>query len=227
MAQPESTCWTVIRGASAGDQLARERFARVYRPFILACLAGRWRDPRDRNDLEDAAHEVLIECIKEGGALAKACPDRPGGFRAFLCGVVRNVAGNIERKRSRDPARRAGGQMDPEHLPDSEASPSRNLDRAWAEALIREARELHADQARQAGPDALRRAELLQLVFHDGLKIREISARWNADAAVLHRQYAKGRKEFKAALLEVVGFHHPGTPAEVERKCADLLALLA
>jgi len=227
MAQLESTCWTVIRGAAAGDNHARDRFVRIYRPFILACLADRWHAPRDRNGLEDAAHDVLIECMKEGGVLAKVCPDRPGGFRAFLAGVVRNIARNIERKRSADPARPAEGPMDVEQLADSATSPSRHLDRAWAETLMREARERHTDQAHQAGPDALRRVELLRLVFHEGLKIREIAARWEADAAELHHQYAKGRKEFKTALLEVVRFHYSGTPAEVERKCADLLALLA
>ncbi len=33
-------------------------------------------------------------------------------------------------------------------------------------------------------------------------------------------------QEFKAALLEVVAFHYPGSAAEVERECANLLACL-
>jgi hypothetical protein len=37
----------------------------------------------------------------------------------------------------------------------------------------------------------------------------------------LHNQFAKARKEFRAALLEVVRFHHPGAGAEGE--CARLL----
>ena len=82
-------------------------------------------------------------------------------------------------------------------------------------------------ELRKAGPDALRRVELLRLVFHDELKIREIAVRWEADAAKLHHQLAKGKKEFKKALLEVVGLHYPGTLAEVEQKCFDLLDLLA
>jgi hypothetical protein len=34
------------------------------------------------------------------------------------------------------------------------------------------------------------------------------------------------RQEFKEALAEVVAVHHPGTPAEVERECANLLSFL-
>jgi RNA polymerase sigma-70 factor (ECF subfamily) len=42
----------------------------------------------------------------------------------------------------------------------------------------------------------------------------------------LHHEYAKARQEFKAALLVVVAFHHPGAPAEVERDCTHLLWLV-
>ena len=35
------------------------------------------------------------------------------------------------------------------------------------------------------------------------------------------------RQEFRAALLEVVAFHHPGTPAEVEQEAAGLLKALS
>jgi hypothetical protein len=36
----------------------------------------------------------------------------------------------------------------------------------------------------------------------------------------------RARKEFKAALLEVVAFHLPGTPAEVEEEAQALLRAL-
>jgi len=62
--------------------------------------------------------------------------------------------------------------------------------------------------------------------FHEGLPIRQIAARWQADAAVLHHEYAKARREFKDALMEVVAFHSPGPPAALEKECAELLELL-
>jgi RNA polymerase sigma-70 factor (ECF subfamily) len=101
------------------------------------------------------------------------------------------------------------------------------LDREWARALMREAAEVHADHARQAGPDAERRLELLRLRFHEGLTIREIARLWHVEAARLHHEYAKARNEFRAALLLVVRSHRPGTDAEVEQACAELLTLLA
>jgi hypothetical protein len=56
--------------------------------------------------------------------------------------------------------------------------------------------------------------------------IRALAARWQIEAATLHHEYAKTRQEFKASLAEVVAFYYPGSPAEVERECANLLSLL-
>jgi RNA polymerase sigma-70 factor (ECF subfamily) len=221
----ESTCWTTIRGAAAGDACERERFARYYASVLRDYFAARWHGG-GRDDVEDAVQEVFVECFREGGALAGVRSDRPGGFRAFLYGVARNIALRFEARWARDAARRPGAPVDLEQAEASETSLSHLFDRAWARARLREAAERHADNARGAGPESIRRVELLRLRFHDGLAIRDIARLWGADAADLHRQYARARQEFKAALLEVVRFHHPGTDAEVERACADLLALL-
>ena len=70
------------------------------------------------------------------------------------------------------------------------------------------------------------RVELLRLRFHEGLPIREIARRWGTAAEVLHHEYARARQEFEAALREVVAFHHPGSPEEVEQECSNLLARL-
>jgi RNA polymerase sigma-70 factor (ECF subfamily) len=68
--------------------------------------------------------------------------------------------------------------------------------------------------------------ELLRLRFQEGLPIREIARRWQIEAAVVHHEYAKARQEFKAALLQVLAFHHPGSAADIEQQCSDLLAIL-
>ena len=81
-------------------------------------------------------------------------------------------------------------------------------------------------RAQQAGPEACLRVELLRLRFHEGLPIRAIAQRWQADAAALHHEYAKARREFKEALAAVVAFQHPGSPADVKRECASLLESL-
>jgi RNA polymerase sigma-70 factor (ECF subfamily) len=225
MAQGESTCWTVIAAAAAGCAAERAAFAERYQPVVRAYLTARWRDTPYRQDLDDAVQDVFVACFQRDGMLARAERDRPGGFRAFLYGLVRNVARRREAGRGRD--RQAAGDVDLDQFPAEEESQAKMFDRAWARSLLREAAVRQEEQARRTGAASLRRVELLRLRFHDGLPIRAIAERWQIDAAMLHREYAKARQEFKAALAEVVGFHHPGSAAEIERECANLLSLLS
>lgn len=169
---------------------------------------------------------MFVACFDPGGALARADPARPGGFRAYLYGVARNVARHFEARRARAAARAAAEPPDLDRLPADEASLSREFDRAWAQAIFREAARRQAELARERGPDAERRVELLRLRFQEGLPIRDIARRWGDDAARLHHEYARARQELKAALREVVAFHQPGPPEAVEQACSDLLSLL-
>lgn len=218
MTTPDATCWTLIRDAASGDRFARDRFARVYSPVVRAYLAARWQGlPLDA---DDAAQDVFVECFKADGVLAAADAERPGGFRAFLLGVARNVARRHEaRPRPASPA-------NPDRLPADDESVSRAFDRAWATALLREAARGQAEAA--ATDAARRRVELLRLRFHDGLPVRDIARRWGVDPAKLHHEYATAREEFRSALRQVVAYHHPGgTPGDIDRACAELLAALA
>jgi RNA polymerase sigma factor (sigma-70 family) len=224
MSAPESTCWTVIEAAAAGSAAAREQFARCYAPVVRAYLAARWQSSPCLGDLDDAVQEVFLECFKRGGVLDRVEHGR--GFRPFLYGAVRNVALRVETERGRRRERQPPGESDLEAIPAADESLSRAFDRAWAKALLREAGRVQEQRARADGPAACRRVELLRLRFHDGLPIRDIAARWQTDAAVLHHEYARARQEFRAALAAVVAFHCPGPPAEVEQQCASLLALL-
>jgi len=90
-----------------------------------------------------------------------------------------------------------------------------------------EAAQLQQRRARDRGPEAVQRVELLRLRFEENLPLRTIAKRWGVPAAGLHHAYAKARQEFKAILLEVVAFHHPGSPAEVEQEAASLLTALS
>lgn len=218
MTAPDVTCWTMIRDAAEGDRLARERFARLYLPVVKAYLAARWRNAR--HDVDDAAQDVFVECFRDGGLLEKADPERSGGFRAFLFGAVRNVAGrHEERRRSTDPL--------PSDYPCDEVGPAEAFDRAWSRALLREAGRVQEERAKNSGPPAIQRVQLLKLRFSEGLPIRHIAERWGQDAAKLHREYAIAREEFRAALGEVIAFHHPrATGHEVAQECAELLGLV-
>ncbi len=220
MSIPETTCWTVIHAAAAGSRDDRDELGRRYLGVVRAYLADRWRGSALRNELDDAVQDVFVECFRQGGALEAADGGRVPSFRAFLYGVVRNVARRFEGR-----PMRAGG--DPMEVEAGEESLSRLFEKAWARSIMAEAAGLQRRRSDGAGDDAVRRIELLRLRFEDNLPIRTIAERWGVDPAGLHHAYALARREFKEALLEVVAFHHPGTAAEVQREAAGLLKSLS
>jgi len=222
----ESTCWTVIEEAAAGCAQARKEFALRYSPVILTYLRKRWNGSAHYQEVEDAVQQVFVECFRRGGVLEKTDPDRPGGFRAFLYGVIRNIALRTECRLVRDRKREPAAAFDLDEVERRESSLSRVFDQAWARAVLREAAARHAERAEKLGESARMRVELLRLKFQEDLPIREIAKRFKTESTVLHREYAQARKEFRAAFLEVVSFHHPGSRKEVEKECARLLDLL-
>ena len=224
MDSSETTCWDLIRDAAAGKPQERESFARRYEPIVRAYLAARWRSNSYKNEIDDACQEVFAECFRTGGPLERVDSTYPKGFRAFLFGIIRNVAMRYEQRRKRIPQQQDSG-LDQIH--NDESSLSKVLDRAWAVAMTQQAAARQADLAKESGPDAIQRYDLLRLRFHEELPIREIAKRWKVDPAVLHREYAKARHEFKKALRDVVGEHSPGaTPSQIDSECRNLLLLL-
>ncbi len=225
MDSTEHTCWTMIHRAAEGDAGERDAFARRYGNVIHAYLAARWRHSPLHSQVDDAVQEVFVECYREDGALSRVSSDRPGGFRAYLYGVVRNVARRIESSR----ARRREVQPDTvlEEEAESDGHLSQVFDRSWAKAIMRDAAVRMAELAADAGNEAHRRVELLRLRFQENLPIRDIAERWKVDAEHLHRQYARARADFRVALIEVLGFYESAPRQEIESEAARLLALLA
>lgn len=226
MSSGQTTCWSVIRGAAAGDAVEREQFARQYLPIVRRYLAARWRETALVHDVDDAAQEVFVECYRQDGALEHASQDHAGGFRAFLYGVVRNVALRTEAKRAR--ARElqpATAFCDLQQAEDERLS--QVFDREWAKAMMRRGAERQAERAANAGPEAVRRVELLRLRFQENLPIRTIAQRWGVEAAGLHREYARARAEFREALLDTLTHYGCSGEGWVESECRRLLELLA
>jgi RNA polymerase sigma-70 factor (ECF subfamily) len=221
-----STCWTVIRGAAAGSGAERTQVVTTYTPAIRAYLLARWRGTPHAQSVDDAAQEVFLACFREGGALERADPSMAGGFRAYLYGIVRNVAREFEKRRARRPVQRLDSALAEDGLPADDASLSRVFDRSWAVTIMTEAAEAQRRAAESKGPDAVRRVELLRLRFREDLPIREIAVRWNEDAALLHREYAAARREFQEALLDVILFHRPGSRERARDEARELLAML-
>jgi RNA polymerase sigma-70 factor (ECF subfamily) len=216
----------LIEGAASGEDRDRIEFVRRYGDVAKAYLRKRWGASPLIQDLDDAVQEIYVECFRENGALSRANPARSGGFRAFYFGVIRNVARRHE-SQTRRRNRNALSDFDFERLPSGEDGLAEAFDRAWAKAIMRQAGEVLQKQALTSGEAAEERVELLRLRFYQDKPIREIAALWNEDPARLHHEYARARREFEAALFDVVGWHHRGTPAAIREECVRLLSLLA
>jgi RNA polymerase sigma-70 factor (ECF subfamily) len=223
VSESTATCWTVIEGAAAGRREEREAFARRYLPVVRAYLAARWRGSPLAGEIDDAAQEVFVDCFKGGGALGRVDRTREGGFRAYLCGVIRNVALRAERSHAQRRAGTSDSSFDADEIAAESEALSSVFEREWAASLLKQARALQAERAAAGGDAAVKRVELLRLRFEEGLPIREIAVRTGEDAERVHREYAKARDEFRDALREVVLFHHPGTTADADAECARLL----
>jgi RNA polymerase sigma factor (sigma-70 family) len=224
MAASQPTCWTMIREAAAGEATERERFVARYAPLAHSYLAARWAASPCREEIDDAVQEVFVECFRVGGVLERAEMRVGGGFRGYFYGMVRNVALRFEKRSAQIRKRRQTDTPDPDKIAESERGLSRVHDQAWVTDLLRDAARIQAQHAEHVGGDAVRRVELLRLRFQEDLPIREIASLWGVDAAGVHRQYERARQEFKAALLKVLAFQYPGTPADVEQRCMNLLS---
>ncbi len=218
------TCWTLIRSVRDGDSAARDDFVRRYLTAVQIYLRARWSGGPLQSETDDAVNEVFIRCFSESGPLENAKPIGEGGFRGFLYGICRNVAREMEAARKRHPAD-AVGVLDVQPSDDDRLSAV--FDRAFARQVMKEVRNRYNEFALQNGPAAQRRFELLTLRFEENLPIRTIASRWGEDAAVLHKEYAKARQEYRSALLEVVAEHDPGrSDAEVEAAARELVELI-
>ncbi|MBK8096755.1 MAG: sigma-70 family RNA polymerase sigma factor [Planctomycetes bacterium] len=217
-----STCWQLIDDAARGDAAARQRFALDYLPAARAYLTARWRGTGLLQSVDDAVQEVFLDCFRQ--ALQRFAPARANGFRTFFFGIARTTALHFETRRARARVRSDDAGAEPADDPVArEASASRLFDRAWAVARMRTAAQVLRDRARSAGAAAERRVELLRLRFEEGLPIRAIAARWQVDAAQLHHDFARARREFRAALTEVVQGDGDASPAAVEAEVRRLL----
>lgn len=224
MSQPpstQSTCWTLIRGAAAGDARCRDEFARLYLPMVQRCFRARWRGSPLCQEVDDAAQDVFLECVRERGVLAHADPRRSGGFRSFLLGVIRNVARRFEARVGG--LRASASALDQLGAHDSDLAVV--LDREWARCLMVQAAERHRRLALARGEAARRRVELLRLRFEEDLPIRAIAALWQTSPETVHAAYRIARREFQDALRKVVASHQSGEE-NLDAECLRLLELL-
>ena len=216
----QSTRWSLVEAAARDTPGARERFARCYEPVVRAYLGARWKHGALRSEVDDATQEVFATCFAEGGPLERVDPER-GGFRAFLFGVVRNVARGFERRAR---IRREVPADTRFEVPADEATLSQLFDREWARSLLREAVRLMS--ARAVTTDAQERMEILRLRFEEGLPVRDIADRLRTPAERVHVAYARARREYKRALAAVVQAATQVPEQDADAECARLLDFL-
>ena len=80
-------------------------------------------------EVDEGTQEVFVECFKSGGVLDRVSKDRPKELRAFLYGVVRNVARLIERRWTTSREISPPTHVDLDDLERSEATLSQVFDR--------------------------------------------------------------------------------------------------
>jgi RNA polymerase sigma factor (sigma-70 family) len=221
-----TTCWTLIDAVRAGDRVAKDDFVERYLSPVRAYLRARWQGGALASECDDAVQEVFLRCFGRSSPLERVTPDNEGGFQAFLYGICRNVAREVERARSK------GGARDPESDLDrregNQERLTKTFDRAFARQVMKEARDRYREQVEAQGEEAQQRFELLRLRFESDVPIREIAKRWDQSADKLHKAYARARREYREALFSVVAEQNPGrSQADLERSAKRLLDALA
>jgi RNA polymerase sigma-70 factor (ECF subfamily) len=219
------TRWSIVHGAAAGDAEAARVFAETYLGIVRAYLLKRWRGRPEIVGVDDALQEVFLDFFRAGGALGRVDPARPGGFRTFLFGVVHKVALRHEERAARERARLAAAASAAEPASPERDNASRVFDRTWALELLSRAQS-QLEIAAAGDPEAQRRLEILRLRFREDLPIRAIAARVGIEAVRAHREYARAREEFKAALRAEVARTVATRGEDPERECRFLLELL-
>ncbi len=223
MTEPDlPTSWSLLDGAAAGNSSARSQFAERYEQPIRRYLQHRWRGQPALRNLEDAVQDAFVECFKPSGVLQRVDADR-GEFRALLYGVVRNVARRHEERVARSFHRAADEDQDVHMVAADAEGLSRMFDRAWAQAILAQAAGAHEAAARTAGPDAVRRQQVLRMRHDDGLPVRDIAQRLGIDdVASVHNEYRRGRREFAAHLKAALGAHTGATGDELDAQLGRL-----
>ena len=155
-------------------------------------------------NIDDAAQEVFVECLRQNGVLQRADQNCPGGFRAFLFGATRNVARRFEERVVRNRERQHNTDVIMSTL-DDDPSLSVVFDRGYATTLLREAFELYELRSAAGGEEMEQRVALLRRRFQDDVPIRDISGEWKVKAKVLHRRLDRARRNFTAT------HRYPGT----------------
>ncbi len=225
MTRFDSTRWSLVLGAAAAVPRDQEEFGARYGPLVNGYFAARWRVSPQHERVADASQEVFLRIFSPNGPLTRLDRDRPGGFRPFLRGVLRNVAHELERSQRRQ--RTTQLQTEELVVDHTEESPSGAFDRVWAEMITDAAWSLMRQQA-EGDRWATWRLDVLGRRYVDGMSCERIAEEiGELDVAQVYRLLAAGRSRFRRALMTVMATHHPElSPQELEQRCREVVEAL-
>lgn len=229
MPPEDATSWTILRDAASGDHEARAAFVRRYMPAVRAYLNSRWGGTVLFGYVDDTAQEVFVQFLRPGNLLDDGLKrlDSFVSFRAYLRGLVRNVARMTERREYRRlEVQSPSSPFDPDALEAGETRCSVAFDRAWAKGVIAETIVVVSGREPGADPDVQRRYELVRLRFRDGLSVQEIADREGTSRFVIYRELEKAGQEFRDAMTEVLRKQAAGSDADIESQRRRILEML-
>lgn len=217
----ESTCWSVVLSAAAGDLGAREEFAKRYEPVVRSYLSTRWRVASGHDRVSDGVQDVMIECLKPAGALSRLDRGRSADFRGYLYGITRRTAIAIERRARRDQRDSIFGGNS-HRAQRRESTLSAAFDRTWAQVLSLEALTLLRSRIAARADRKLREA-CLEGRFVENKPPRVIAEELRVPVEDVYEIVKWAKAEFRGAIFEVIAQYHPGaTRRELEDKCREL-----
>ena len=215
---PESTCWTVIGGPAVGAPRVRDE-SRSDRPRSSALPRRPVHASAVRNDLDDAVQDVFLECLTR--AVRWTGPMRDD--RALPPLPLRR--GPVRRPPFRGPPRDKPGLPTSPRLEETpDADPAFRFSIVPGPKLeCGKAAKLHAECAGEAGPEAMRRVELLPTcAFTTAFpSARSPAAGAWTPASCTTSMRRRGRSSRRPSWKRW-RFHRPGSAAEVERECTEL-----
>jgi RNA polymerase sigma factor (sigma-70 family) len=189
-----ATRWSLV-GAADGAGLLLVLYAEPIARYLAMKLPEAVRD----GSIDDLVQETLVWLAEHPDLLRQAQPGanpdgRPSRFRWYVMTLALNQARNAWR-RLRDGAHQtlSGAEV--------AAEPDRDMDRAWAAAVLADAWRDLAGWAAQGACEA-DLPEAVRLHLCEGLGVRDIAGRLGLSLGACHRRIASGRALLRRAIVD-------------------------
>jgi RNA polymerase sigma-70 factor (ECF subfamily) len=205
----QTTIWTAIRAAVAGQSTAVAEFVRRYRAAVAGYIRARGYSAEDAEDL---TQEVFLNIYRH--QLLERADRTRGPFRAFLLSITRNVLRNSRRIRRAAKRGRGLAPLSLDALPHAEgvlpAPPDPDFDRHWVDNLIR----LALDQLWLTHP---RCSEVIALLVDEELSYEETARRLGMEVKRVDNLYQQARRRLSAFVRrEIAGYCSSGDEVDEE-----------